>query len=96
MMSSDTEQAIRIRAYEIWEQEGSPDGRDREHWQQAERELGVGPSDLKENPGIGMSLGTTEGDPEDIEGENTFEGDVLNDTTRSGAINPSQRGRTNK
>ena len=30
---------IRIRADEIWEGEGRPDGRDRDHWQQAEREL---------------------------------------------------------
>jgi hypothetical protein len=27
---------IRARAYEIWEEEGRPHGRDREHWQQAE------------------------------------------------------------
>ena len=31
--------AIGRRAYEIWEREGRPNGRDREHWFQAEREL---------------------------------------------------------
>ena len=32
---------------------------------------------------------------EDEEGENTVEGDVMNDTTPAGGINPRQRGRTN-
>lgn len=32
---------IRARAYQIWEQEGRPHGRDLEHWQQAERQLAV-------------------------------------------------------
>ena len=30
---------IRQRAYQIWEREGRPMGRDREHWLMAEREL---------------------------------------------------------
>ena len=30
---------IRQRAYEIWEQDGRPDGRDQEHWHQAEAEM---------------------------------------------------------
>jgi Protein of unknown function (DUF2934) len=29
----------RLRAYEIWEGEGRPEGRDEHHWRQAEREL---------------------------------------------------------
>jgi hypothetical protein len=32
---------IRARAYQIWEQEGRPNGRDQEHWQEAERQLAV-------------------------------------------------------
>ncbi|SKA36369.1 DUF2934 domain-containing protein [Consotaella salsifontis] len=31
---------ISKRAYEIWEREGRPHGRDSEHWEQAARELG--------------------------------------------------------
>lgn len=34
-----TEDRIRDRAYALWEAEGHPDGRDREHWARAEREL---------------------------------------------------------
>ena len=34
-----SEEAIRARAYEIWEREGQPGGRDAEHWQQAVDEL---------------------------------------------------------
>ena len=30
---------IAARAYEIWQANGRPDGRDRDHWFQAEREL---------------------------------------------------------
>jgi len=36
-MSSD--ERIRRRAYEIWEREGRPNGRDQEHWREAEAEL---------------------------------------------------------
>lgn len=32
-------EAISRRAYEIWEREGRPEGRDREHWEQAIGEL---------------------------------------------------------
>ena len=38
-MSPDKEALIRKRAYEIWEREGWPHGRDREHWDQAAREI---------------------------------------------------------
>ncbi len=31
--------AVARRAFELWEQEGRPPGRDREHWLQAEAEL---------------------------------------------------------
>jgi hypothetical protein len=94
-MTTETEKAIQARAYEIWQEQGSPEGRADEHWQQAERELGAGLSDLERNPGIGASSGATGEDPDAIGGESTFEGDVMNDTA-AGGINPSKRGRTNK
>ena len=31
---------IQLRAYELWESEGRPAGRDQAHWLQAEREIG--------------------------------------------------------
>ncbi len=51
------------------------------------------PDDLDRNPGTGASKGTTMAgaEPEDIEGENTFEGDVENDVTPNGGVNPDQR-----
>jgi hypothetical protein len=60
--------------------------------------------DLQTNPGIGESRGATlaggltqtSEDPADIEGDNTVEGDVASDVDRTGAVNPLQRGRTNK
>jgi hypothetical protein len=38
-MPNQREQAIRERAYAIWEQEGHPDGRGLAHWLQAEAEI---------------------------------------------------------
>lgn len=35
----DKEERIRLRAYEIWIQLGQPEGREREHWEQARREI---------------------------------------------------------
>ncbi|MGE4047454.1 MAG: DUF2934 domain-containing protein [Acetobacteraceae bacterium] len=34
--------ATRERAYQIWEREGRPEGREIEHWMQAKRELSEG------------------------------------------------------
>jgi Protein of unknown function (DUF2934) len=35
---ADSEDWIKSRAYELWEQEGQPHGKDAEHWEQARRE----------------------------------------------------------
>jgi Protein of unknown function (DUF2934) len=35
----DLEERIRERAFQIWDREGRPHGRDREHWDMARREL---------------------------------------------------------
>ncbi len=47
--------AIARRAYEIWEAEGRPHGRDREHWEAAARELGSPapmPKDYRDGEGL--------------------------------------------
>ena len=57
------------------------------------------PDDLERNPGIGTSKGVhsaTGVDPEDLEADNTVEGDVMNDVDQTGGVNPNQTGRTNK
>jgi hypothetical protein len=41
-MQDDQEQRIRERAFQIWIEEGQPLGRDKEHWAQARRDLGLG------------------------------------------------------
>ena len=38
-MADDRAKRIAERAYQLWEQEGRPEGRDREHWMEAERSL---------------------------------------------------------
>lgn len=35
----DRDEQLRQRAYGIWQAEGEPHGRDRDHWERAEREL---------------------------------------------------------
>ena len=51
--------------------------------------------DLEQNPGIGSSKGTTMAgeDADLIEGENTVEGDIENDVTPQGGVDPNQRSR---
>ena len=39
-MTPEREDKIRLRALEIWKEQGCPEGRAREHWGQAEREVG--------------------------------------------------------
>jgi Protein of unknown function (DUF2934) len=38
-MPTDREEKIRERAYAIWLDQGSIDGRDQEHWLEAEKEI---------------------------------------------------------
>jgi hypothetical protein len=40
-MDWNREEDIRKRALRIWEEEGKPDGKDAQHWSQAERELDI-------------------------------------------------------
>jgi hypothetical protein len=40
-MGHASDEDIRRRAFEIWNEQGQPHGRDREHWEQAARELGA-------------------------------------------------------
>jgi hypothetical protein len=40
-MSESREQAVRERAYALWEQDGRPEGRSVAHWSQAEAEIAV-------------------------------------------------------
>ena len=42
MADIDIEQRIRERAFYIWIEQGQPDGKGREHWEQAESELMAG------------------------------------------------------
>ena len=41
------EQMIRERAYEIWQADGEPFGRDLEHWYRAEHQFSPEPTDMR-------------------------------------------------
>jgi len=49
-VGDDREERIRGRAYEIWKREGSPPGRENDHWLEAEQELDA------ENTGAGSAV----------------------------------------
>ena len=53
--------------------------------------------DLEKNPGIGQSKGSfmTGVPPEEIEGENTVEGDADSDTTATDGVPQREKARTN-
>lgn len=55
-MEQFLEERIRRRAYDLWEKEGRPDGRDREHWLQAEAEV-------DEAPKVATNAGTSSRTP---------------------------------
>ena len=44
MTAPDIDEKIKQRAHELWEAEGSPEGRKLEFWLQAERELSEAPA----------------------------------------------------
>jgi len=50
MINNDLTPHILRRAYEIWEDEGRPHGRDKAHWFLAEAELGNGGGQLVVEP----------------------------------------------
>jgi Protein of unknown function (DUF2934) len=82
---SDIEEAIRRRAYELWEHAGSPEGRSDEFWHAARLELGVketmeekidalGPP-IVEPPVVAVRHGAPVGSP----GERIVEQGVIDD-----------------
>ena len=46
------------RAYEIWEAEGRPHGRDRAHWDRAEQELTADAPDATSRPAAAAEVAT--------------------------------------
>ncbi len=60
-MDKDIENRIRERAYEIWEEEGRPEGREAQHWQQAAGEIADAQRENRETTARsgGKATGTT-------------------------------------
>ena len=52
-MDNDWEERVRIRAYEIWEREGCPEGGAEQRWLRAEEEL------LAAEAGVGIDVDDT-------------------------------------
>jgi hypothetical protein len=57
-----TPQSTAQRAYEIWESEGRPHGRDQEHWARAEAELNGGRRARKVPPTVAAAMTAVSGE----------------------------------
>ncbi|GAA0003600.1 DUF2934 domain-containing protein [Bradyrhizobium diazoefficiens] len=55
-MAHPTEEQIRKRAFELWEQAGKPEGRENEFWQQAQRELRDAEEQERGDPNKGADI----------------------------------------
>jgi hypothetical protein len=56
-MSSERKTRVEEHAYKIWEQEGRPHGRDKDHWHRAERDIADQPDTKPAHPA--SSVGAT-------------------------------------
>jgi len=68
---------IRQRAYEIWQQEGQPEGKQQEHWERAVREIGGDP----DQGGAGLQSGA---DGDTVPGNLTEAADALRSASSGG------------
>jgi hypothetical protein len=61
--NTQSNEQIKQRALELWEQRGRPEGHDAEFWAQAERELSLGanPDGVTANAGSGRSGSGSDG-----------------------------------
>lgn len=77
------EEKIRRRAYELWEREGRPEGKEREHWERARLEL----ADEEGNrSGTGGGTGwTMPVDSADLHGEDAVQRAEEGDRRNEGA-----------
>jgi hypothetical protein len=51
-----TEDRVRELAYQLWEQNGSPEGRDEEFWQAAQKLLAEQEQPMPEDPAAAMPM----------------------------------------
>ena len=89
-MDSDKDEKIRRRAYEIWQREGSPEGRSDEHWSQAARELEDEDGSSDES-GAGLKV-TTADDPTRGSGSGGRAGSAGGEGGSSSSGSPSNPG----
>ena len=58
-MNSEREERIRARAYQLWNEEGQPEGKEAEHWERARAEIegGQGGEDTPARPPKEVAIG---------------------------------------
>jgi hypothetical protein len=88
-MAHDTQEMIRLKAYEIWQREGFPEGREREHWELAELELGLSTSEAEDDDD---SMDAEGEGVEGPSGTSSYKGEQ--DAEVGSGANPAKRSRT--
>lgn len=63
-MAHNKDEKIRLRAYQIWENEGRPEGRAEDHWRRAEDEVGGQAPGHQSTEVLAGAAGLTAGDVE--------------------------------
>lgn len=94
----DREQRIRERAYQIWVQEGRPEGRAEAHWEEArelEGQAEVSPGATRPNPAGREESAEASGHPAERPESMAVHGDLpgLSDQGRETPVPPSRRAR---
>jgi len=76
-MEQDNKQT-RVRAYELWEEEGRPEGRHNEHWSQAEKQTAAGNASAEDavEHALGPSHGNEDFGGHDAEAEGSAQSGV--------------------
>jgi len=102
-MEADREDEIRARAYQLWEEEGRPEGRAEQHWFTAKESLAIEenqestylPVDTGTDPEPIEAVENTGTDPEPIEAvENTGEFPTLTDQGELQTPHRAERGKS--
>lgn len=83
----DREERIRAKAYELWQEAGQPEGREVEHWEEAERMINAQDTDGETDFGVNPEQ-TGPAQPDQIE---TVEAEVPVKRKKKASARPSRK-----
>jgi hypothetical protein len=90
-MTNDTEARIRARAHKIWEEEGRPEGRARDHWELASELIAIEDSQKLATMPVGQSKAQLDAGEPLIAVENAGEFPTLTDQGEQQIPTPTRK-----